>query len=283
MVARSSRFLKSFFAVLVLWCRASHSGATEVIPGDFAELAKRCAPEIHPETMIALVRSESGFDPLVIGVNGPAHEKIVSASAAQAEAKAKFLLAAGKSIDVGYGQINSKNFKRLGLSVADAFDPCRNLAAASRLLRTSYAQFLAAGQDPASALDAALSAYNTGDGASGISNGYVGIVHENSGVAYMVPAIGGIAAADQAARSVAPAQAQARKPAASWDVFGDASTTPTDLLTTPRDDAHAVGQPDPLPAVESNKSTNALGGPPGAVVLFADPDSPALRNKQLPN
>ena len=37
---------------------------------DFVALAQHCAPTVHPLTMAAVVRVESGFNPLAIGVVG---------------------------------------------------------------------------------------------------------------------------------------------------------------------------------------------------------------------
>ena len=33
-------------------------------------LAQQCAPAVAPQTLLAVVRAESGFDPLVVAVNG---------------------------------------------------------------------------------------------------------------------------------------------------------------------------------------------------------------------
>ncbi len=42
------------------------------------------------------------------------------------------------SVDVGIAQINSSNFVWLGLTVDTALDPCRNLAAAAKVLFVKY-------------------------------------------------------------------------------------------------------------------------------------------------
>ena len=39
---------------------------------DFVSLAMQCAPMVAPLTMAAIVKTESGFNPLAIGVNGGA-------------------------------------------------------------------------------------------------------------------------------------------------------------------------------------------------------------------
>ena len=67
---------------------------------------------------------------------------------------------------------------RVGLSVADAFDPCKNLKAAGTIFNTGF-QAAMQQYPEGQALQAALSAYNTGNFVQGFSNGYVGKVLRN--------------------------------------------------------------------------------------------------------
>ncbi len=181
-------------------------------------LAQACAPSVAPMTLASVLRVESGFDPLVIGINTPRHARIAPKSAAEAIATAGRLIAAGDSIDLGLGQINSRNLAWLGLSVADAFDPCRNLAASARVIAAGYDR---AGPRPGAeqaALRTALSYYNTGDPQRGIRNGYVAKVTAAAG--RIVPAL-----------QPDPPQSPAAEPKPArllpaWDVFGNA-TRPT--------------------------------------------------------
>ena len=140
---------------------------------DFAALVEHCAPSVHPATMTAIARVESGFNPLAIGING--RVRITRQPLTQSEAvdTAEQLLKMNVSIDLGLAQINSANLQRLGLSVEQAFEPCANLRAAETVLRWCYdaaAKRLGSGQP---ALQAALSCYNTGGYAHGLANGYV--------------------------------------------------------------------------------------------------------------
>ena len=70
---------------------------------------------------------------------------------------ARRLIAAGHSVDLGAWQINSRNLSLLGLGVADAFEPCKAVAAAARLIEL-------------------FSRYNTGSPSRGIANGYAAAV-----------------------------------------------------------------------------------------------------------
>lgn len=148
--------------------------ATAPAAPTFAALAARCAPSIHVRTLSSLVRQESRLNPYAININGGkklAHQPV---NAAEAIATAQGLLDQGYNIDVGLGQINSNNFRALGVSLATLFEPCSNLQAAARMLQDCYERGVAAvgaaGQD---ALHAALSCYNTGSLSKGIRNEYV--------------------------------------------------------------------------------------------------------------
>jgi len=84
--------------------------------------------------LAAIAIHESGGDPLVIGVNadraqGLSAAAVRSATPVEAAAKARALLAQGRSIDLGLMQINSAQLARHGLTVEEAFDTCRNVAA----------------------------------------------------------------------------------------------------------------------------------------------------------
>src|SRR5690606_28739596 len=88
-------------------------------------------------------------------------------------ALARQYIAAGYTVDMGLMQVNSANLPKLGYSVEDMFDTCKNLRAGSTVLTNFYTLARARYPDEQSALRAALSAYNTGSFTRGFSNGYV--------------------------------------------------------------------------------------------------------------
>lgn len=176
-------------------------------------LAAQCAPTVAPETLLSVVQVESGFNPLAIGVNGKPRITVTATTQADAAAKALALIAAGRSVDLGLAQINSKNLNWLGLSVEAAFDPCRNLAAAARVLQAGYGRSGAATVGVQSALRTALSFYNTGDASRGFGNGYVAKV--TNAAARIVPAIQLSPGPSASPTDISPPPAP---PA--WDVFG---------------------------------------------------------------
>lgn len=187
----------------------------------FLTLATSCAPAVAPTTLLAVARVESGLDPLAIGVNGPAKSRTQARSIEDAVRQAEGLIAAGRDIDLGLAQINVRNLDRLGLSVSDAFDPCRNLSASAQVLAEGYRRALPTSGPGQAALRTALSFYNTGHPDHGIRNGYVAKVIANAG--------GPASGAPEAVTLPVPATA----PVARWDVFARARLIPTDLVVRP--------------------------------------------------
>jgi type IV secretion system protein VirB1 len=190
-------------------------------------LAAQCAPTVAPETLLSVVQVESRFDPLAIGVNGSPRLNVTPTSVDDAVARAGDLIAAGRSLDLGLAQINSKNLAWLGLSLREVFEPCTNLKAAARVLQDGYGRSDAGRVGEQAALRATLSYYNTGHPVRGLSNGYVGKVE--AAARRIVPAIGGeIRAVSASVASAAPAE----NPSLAWDVFGDVQRTRGSFVTT---------------------------------------------------
>ncbi|WP_376100922.1 lytic transglycosylase domain-containing protein (plasmid) [Roseomonas sp. CCTCC AB2023176] len=191
----------------------------------FASLALSCAPSVHPDTLAAVARVESGFDTLAIGDN-TGRRSFAPPTQEEAVALATTLLREGRSIDLGLMQVNSANLLALGLTVADAFDPCRSLAAGARVLRDGYRP--GPGEDPQPALLRALSRYNTGHPERGFANGYVRRVQASA--EQVVPAL------RLRSEPAAPAAEAVRPPAAppaSWDVYGQARWRRSPTAVTP--------------------------------------------------
>lgn len=144
------------------------------------DLLLACAPDVHPVTMAAVVKQESGGHPWTINDNTE-KKSYRFESKDEAAAKAIELISAGHSVDIGLAQINSRNLAKLGLSVNEALDPCKNIAAGAKILKANY--------EATESLPAALSAYNTGKSDSERGRKYAEQVFQHAGVA--VPAIPG--------------------------------------------------------------------------------------------
>ena len=153
--------------------RPSTAGA-RLTPAMVANLAARCAPATPTSALLSIAKVESDLSPLTIGVNGPRRRVVHPPSQAEAAATASALIAAGENVDLGLAQINSRNLGPLGLRIEDAFDPCRNLAGAARILDRAYADALRRGQANRPILQVAYSIYNSGDPERGFANGYAG-------------------------------------------------------------------------------------------------------------
>lgn len=135
---------------------------------DLLTLIATCAPMVAPTTMKAVVLEESRGHPYAIH-DGNTHRALFPDTKAEAIATARRLIEGGSRIDAGLAQINSQNWKWLGLTPETVFDPCTNLRAGERVILAAYTS------DP-STVDAAISRYNTGDATRGVTNGYVGRV-----------------------------------------------------------------------------------------------------------
>ena len=145
---------------------------------DFLAVAQACAPDVHPRTLAAIVRTESGFNPFAIGVvNGRLERQ--PRSLPEAVATAKALVDAKWNASFGLGQINLSNLSAHTLDLVTVFDPCKNLKAASSILGEAFDRARVRFPDEQSALKAALSAYYSGNFSTGFKEGYVQRVVSN--------------------------------------------------------------------------------------------------------
>lgn len=135
-------------------------------------------PGVHPKTTWEIIRHESNFTEHAININskGISLEGLGFSKPRTIEEGrliAQKLLDLKINFDAGPMQVNSVNFKFHGLDARSAFDPCANIRVGTAILKNFYEsaeKSLGPGQD---ALQAALSAYNTGNHFAGFENGYV--------------------------------------------------------------------------------------------------------------
>ncbi|KAA0178841.1 lytic transglycosylase domain-containing protein [Cupriavidus gilardii] len=164
---------------------------------DLTKLMAACAPQVHPSTLSAIVRTESNGRMYVLSDDGPrglpyAQRKtmlrtIHAGSSEEAATIAKDLIARGHLVGLGLTQVNSQNLPALGLTVEQVLDPCINLRAGGQILTSFFRTASVRLKDPQEALLAAISAYNTGSFQRGFANGYVRKVLVNAGAG--VPAL----------------------------------------------------------------------------------------------
>lgn len=207
----------------------------------FNDLAKQCAKQVHPDTLQALVRVESGFNPYAIGVvNGYVEQPT---SLEQATLVAQKLSAQGKNFSLGLGQINVHNLAKLGLDFKTVFNPCTNLTAASYILSDCYQR--ASGNDQ-EALQKALSCYYSGNFKTGFTHDLKGkapyvdrikvaSLQNTPDAKIMIPAIdpkapkptdiprtpNRVIAKIKPVKTLPNTVNVSHQPKASWDAFGD--------------------------------------------------------------
>ena len=146
----------------------------------FDDLAGRCAPNVSLDTLKALIKTESSFNPYAIAV--------VKGSVKQPSTLSEALLTvnklnkAGKNYSVGLGQINVSNFKRLGKTAEELFDPCENLKATQIILQECYVRSSKQHQSEGKNLADALSCYYSGNFSRGYKDNYVQTVARNAEV-----------------------------------------------------------------------------------------------------
>lgn len=133
-----------------------------MMPVDFAMLAQQCAPSVHPTTLQAIVKTESGFNPYAIGVVGGRLAR-QPRTQAEAVATARALEAAGWNYSMGLAQVNRANLRVYGLTAETVFDPCANLRAGGAILTDCYSRASAGGRVPQDAVRASLSCYYSGN------------------------------------------------------------------------------------------------------------------------
>ena len=100
----------------------------------FLALAAQCAPAMPAERLAAYAQVESGFRPAALNVNGPGGGPRRASTVDEAVALAERLVAAGRSVDLGLMQVNSQHLPRFRLTVAEAMEPCRNVALGAYIL-----------------------------------------------------------------------------------------------------------------------------------------------------
>lgn len=151
------------------------------MPVAFADLAQSCAPTVQIETLAAVVSLESGFSPFTIRINTGIPLRAPPTNKVEAIELATTLIAQRQDIALGLGGISTEDLGGLGLTVADAFEPCLNLKATARLLDRYYRVAIERGARPAEATVVMLRAYyGRGDASVGEMAGYEKNVREEA-------------------------------------------------------------------------------------------------------
>lgn len=129
---------------------------------DIFLLAAQCAPDMSPQTLVAITKVESNHNPYAIGivdgylVRQPKNKE-------EALATAQMLHQGGWNFSMGIGQVNLHNLPKYNLSFEKAFEPCDNLRVASKIFNECYQRALAKFPTAREALLASYSCYYSGN------------------------------------------------------------------------------------------------------------------------
>lgn len=129
---------------------------------DIFLLAAQCAPDISPQTLVAITKVESNHNPYAIGivdgylVRQPKNKQ-------EALATAQMLHQGGWNFSMGIGQVNLHNLPKYSLTFEQAFEPCENLRVASKIFNECYQRALSQFPTQRDALLASYSCYYSGN------------------------------------------------------------------------------------------------------------------------
>ena len=167
----------------ILLLIATSSPAQKV---DIAALGRQCVPAAPPSTLNAIVQAESSGNPNAMQIDfpkmllkqwhlpaGTVALRRQPANAEEALAWFRYLQSYGIDADLGLMQVSSYEAKRRKIDPESLLDPCTNLQAGWQILEEAYQIEVATYGPGQTALQHALSRYNTGDTARGFDNGYV--------------------------------------------------------------------------------------------------------------
>lgn len=136
----------------------------------FNDLAQQCGNGVHPNTLQAVARVESGFNPYAIGVVKGSLKR-QPRTLAEAVATAQSLHAQGKNFSMGLMQVNRYNLAAYGLNYQTVFDPCKNINAGAKILKSCFDRAGGKGQE---ALQKAFSCYYSGNFKFGFKSDFKG-------------------------------------------------------------------------------------------------------------
>ena len=162
----------SIIALIFFYFVVTGASTAELDRASFHAIAEACAPAIHKDTVSALVRVESGFNPYAIGVVGGRLSR-QPRNIEEALTVVNQLEGNGFNYSLGLSQINKYNLPKLNLDIRKVFDPCTNLRAGQTILSECHSRAKAGGMDGQEAVKAALSCYYSGNFTTGLKDGYV--------------------------------------------------------------------------------------------------------------
>lgn len=131
-------------------------------------------PTVPTSIVKMIVQEESSKNPYAVNVNkdGKSFISFIPKTKDEAIKIAQSYINAGFSVDVGYMQLNSDNFKQLNTTLENALEPCKNIYLSSTIFYNFYKD-TSKKDSSITRVQKSLSAYNTGSYELGFKNGYV--------------------------------------------------------------------------------------------------------------
>ena len=131
-------------------------------------------PTVPTSIVRMIVQEESTKNPYAVNVNkdGKSLVSFIPKTKDEAVKIAQNYINAGFSVDVGYMQLNSDNFKQLNTTLENALEPCKNIYLSSTIFYNFYKD-TSKKDSSITRVQKSLSAYNTGSYELGFKNGYV--------------------------------------------------------------------------------------------------------------
>ncbi|HEV2603754.1 MAG TPA: type IV secretion protein [Microvirga sp.] len=128
-------------------------------------LVERCAPGGVPrEPLVAIVREASGGEPFLISFGGERRGpvKVLASSREEAvELTTEAIVAGEPRVAIGLAQLDTSQLQRMGLSVTQAFEPCRHVKATGQLFNERFEAALRHGRDRNVALAGVTASFRT--------------------------------------------------------------------------------------------------------------------------
>jgi type IV secretion system protein VirB1 len=167
----------------------------------FLALALQCSPDVAPDTMSRIVKTESSFNEWAIGVVGSPLKKQPQ-SREEALKAIKLLNEKGANYSVGLSQINRQYFSKN--DIEEIFSPCTNLKMGANILKKCYSDALKESRTKREALEKSFSCYYSGNYLRGFKKEKDGISYVDRIVnadvsAVKVPALGDTGTEEQPA------------------------------------------------------------------------------------
>jgi type IV secretion system protein VirB1 len=160
---------------------------------EFVSLAGHCAPGAPADTLLAIATTESALYSNAISINRPnaaarragySDGQLVLTKQPKDRKEATYwlhwFLRRRYTVSIGLMQVNSEMAAQFHLKPEQLLEPCTNLQVGAAILISLYTAIAYQMGEGFSALDAALSFYNSGNSITGFRNGYVASVYAHA-------------------------------------------------------------------------------------------------------